>query len=141
MAQPWRDDQPLVSLAGDPWRIRDACEGTAIFGGTGSGKTESFMLPILATIANERGDYEGARRRFVEMGAGARADGNEELEAVAEGNIANMLIKLGEPSEAMTLLAEQVRRVRATPLLKDLAASDPEPRVRDAALELLKGKS
>ena len=23
----------------DPWRIRDACEGTVIFGGTGSGKT------------------------------------------------------------------------------------------------------
>ena len=39
MPEVWRDDQPLVSLAGDPWRIHDACEGTVIFGGTGSGKT------------------------------------------------------------------------------------------------------
>ena len=26
-------------MGGDVWRIRDACEGTMIFGGTGSGKT------------------------------------------------------------------------------------------------------
>ncbi len=34
-----------------------------------------------------------------------------------------------------------IDRARATPLLKDLAATDPEPRVRDAASELLSGKS
>lgn len=33
-------DQPLVWFSqNDPWRIRDACEGTQIFGATGSGKT------------------------------------------------------------------------------------------------------
>lgn len=33
-------DTPLLYLsAGDPWRIRDAFEGTQIFGATGSGKT------------------------------------------------------------------------------------------------------
>ncbi len=35
----WPDGQGLVALGRDPWRIRDACEGTVIFGGTGSGKT------------------------------------------------------------------------------------------------------
>ena len=33
-------DTPLLFFGkDDPWRIRDACEGTAIFGATGSGKT------------------------------------------------------------------------------------------------------
>ena len=33
-------DRPLLYLGpNDPWRIRDACEGTAILGGTGSGKS------------------------------------------------------------------------------------------------------
>jgi hypothetical protein len=36
---PWQDPQPLLTLGGDPWRIKDACEGVMIFGGTGSGKT------------------------------------------------------------------------------------------------------
>jgi hypothetical protein len=36
---PWHDQQPLLSLGADPWRIKDACEGVMIFGGTGSGKT------------------------------------------------------------------------------------------------------
>ena len=35
----WPDRQGLVSLGRDTWRIKDACEGTMIFGGTGSGKT------------------------------------------------------------------------------------------------------
>jgi len=35
----WPDHQGLVSLGADAWRIKDACEGTVIFGGTGSGKT------------------------------------------------------------------------------------------------------
>ena len=35
----WADDHELIGLAGDRWRVRDACEGVMIFGGTGSGKT------------------------------------------------------------------------------------------------------
>jgi len=36
----WSLDQPLLKFAGkDSWTIGDACEGTLIFGGTGSGKT------------------------------------------------------------------------------------------------------
>jgi len=35
----WPDHQGLVAMGADTWRIKDACEGTIIFGGTGSGKT------------------------------------------------------------------------------------------------------
>jgi hypothetical protein len=38
----WGLDEPLLYLSDNPldtWRIRDACEGTQIFGATGSGKT------------------------------------------------------------------------------------------------------
>lgn len=35
----WADHRGLVDMGGDIWRIKDACEGTVIFGGTGSGKT------------------------------------------------------------------------------------------------------
>ncbi len=35
----WPDHQGLVAMGRDMWRIKDACEGTIIFGGTGSGKT------------------------------------------------------------------------------------------------------
>jgi TraM recognition site of TraD and TraG len=35
----WPDQRALVDLGGDSWRIKDACEGTMILGGTGSGKT------------------------------------------------------------------------------------------------------
>jgi hypothetical protein len=38
----WNLDEPLLHLSnrpGDTWNIRDACEGTQIFGATGSGKT------------------------------------------------------------------------------------------------------
>src|ERR1017187_3883532 len=35
----WADHRGLVDMGGDIWRIKDACEGTMIFGGTGSGKT------------------------------------------------------------------------------------------------------
>ena len=35
----WPDHQGLVAFGSDAWRIKDACEGTMIFGGTGSGKT------------------------------------------------------------------------------------------------------
>jgi hypothetical protein len=41
-AQPWELDAPLLYFSDhsqDAWRIRDACEGTQIFGATGSGKT------------------------------------------------------------------------------------------------------
>ncbi|PCI10964.1 hypothetical protein COB72_02275 [bacterium] len=38
--QEWSLDRPLLKFAGkDAWTIRDACAGTLIFGGTGSGKT------------------------------------------------------------------------------------------------------
>lgn len=38
--QPFDLEQPLVFLSkSDAWRIKDACEGTHIFGATGSGKT------------------------------------------------------------------------------------------------------
>ncbi len=40
--RPWDLDSPLLYLSNrvaDTWRIRDACEGTQIFGATGSGKT------------------------------------------------------------------------------------------------------
>lgn len=37
---PFHLDMPLLHFSpADPWRIRDACEGVQIFGGTGSGKT------------------------------------------------------------------------------------------------------
>jgi hypothetical protein len=51
---PWRDQQPLLSFGGDPWRIKDACEGVMIFGGTGSGKT-SGSGRALATAYLEAG--------------------------------------------------------------------------------------
>lgn len=35
----WPEGRGLLDLGGDAWRIKDACEGTIIFGGTGSGKT------------------------------------------------------------------------------------------------------
>ena len=35
----WDPNRPLLTLGTDSWRIRDACEGVMIFGGTGSGKT------------------------------------------------------------------------------------------------------
>ncbi|HEY1848840.1 MAG TPA: TraM recognition domain-containing protein [Opitutaceae bacterium] len=35
----WSDTRGLVNFGGDPWRIKDAFEGTIVFGATGSGKT------------------------------------------------------------------------------------------------------
>jgi len=35
----WGDDQVLLQIDSDRWRIKDACEGVVIFGATGSGKT------------------------------------------------------------------------------------------------------
>jgi NAD(P)-dependent dehydrogenase (short-subunit alcohol dehydrogenase family) len=35
----WPEQRGLVDFGGDLWRVKDACEGTVIFGGTGSGKT------------------------------------------------------------------------------------------------------
>lgn len=42
LPESWHLETPLLDLTNDPrdvWRIRDACEGTQIFGATGSGKT------------------------------------------------------------------------------------------------------
>jgi hypothetical protein len=41
-AQEWDLETPLLYFSDHPkdaWRIRDACEGTQLFGATGSGKT------------------------------------------------------------------------------------------------------
>lgn len=48
-APPWSLDTPLLHFsdhAQDTWRIRDACEGTQIFGATGSGKTSGSGRPL-----------------------------------------------------------------------------------------------
>jgi hypothetical protein len=39
LLEAWPEQRGLVDMGGDIWRIKDACEGTVIFGGTGSGKT------------------------------------------------------------------------------------------------------
>lgn len=46
-------DTPLLWLGKhDPWRIRDACEGTAIYGATGSGKTSGSGAAIAKAFLN-----------------------------------------------------------------------------------------
>ena len=37
-------------MGGDMWRIKDACEGTIIFGGTGSGKTSGSGRAIATSF-------------------------------------------------------------------------------------------
>jgi hypothetical protein len=49
-APEWPGDRPLVNLGGDAWRIKDACEGTIIFGGTGSGKTSGSGRAIASAF-------------------------------------------------------------------------------------------
>jgi len=48
----WSDERSLMRMGADPWRIRDACEGTMIFGATGAGKTsgsgQAIALSYLA---------------------------------------------------------------------------------------------
>ena len=48
----WDDNEGVATLASDRWTIRDALEGTMIFGATGSGKTsgsgQTFALGYLA---------------------------------------------------------------------------------------------
>lgn len=49
----WEDSDPLVNFGNpesdeDVWRLRDACEGVAIFGGVGSGKTSSSGAMLAA---------------------------------------------------------------------------------------------
>jgi hypothetical protein len=39
LPQAWSDARGLLDLGGDPWRIKDAFEGTVVFGATGAGKT------------------------------------------------------------------------------------------------------
>jgi hypothetical protein len=46
----WPDHLGLVDLGGNPWRIKDACEGTIIFGGTGSGKTSGSGRTIASSF-------------------------------------------------------------------------------------------
>lgn len=46
----WPEDRGLVDMGGDMWRIKDACEGTIIFGGTGSGKTSGSGRAIATSF-------------------------------------------------------------------------------------------
>lgn len=45
-----RLDEHLLRLAGNPWRIRDAIEGTQVFGGNGSGKTSGSGRTIASSF-------------------------------------------------------------------------------------------
>src|SRR6185312_4439816 len=46
-------DTPLLWFGkNDPWRIRDACEGTAVFGSTGAGKTSGTGRAIAKSFLN-----------------------------------------------------------------------------------------
>lgn len=48
---PFSLDAPLLHFSPhDPWRIRDACEGVQIFGGTGSGKTSGSGRALAKTF-------------------------------------------------------------------------------------------
>ena len=40
-------DTPLLTFGNESWRIRDACEATAIFGAPGSGKTSASGAALL----------------------------------------------------------------------------------------------
>jgi len=62
-------------MGGDPWRIKDACEGTIIFGGTGSGKTSgsgrALATSFLAAgfgglVLCAKPDEPGLWRRYAE---------------------------------------------------------------------------
>ncbi len=46
----WPDRRGLVDMGGEAWTIRDACEGTMIFGGTGSGKTSGSGRAIASSF-------------------------------------------------------------------------------------------
>lgn len=76
-ANPFSLDRSLLALpGGDHWRIRDACEGTQVFGMTGSGKTSGsgkavsyafleagFGGLVLTAKNDERALWEGWARR------------------------------------------------------------------------------
>jgi hypothetical protein len=49
---PYNLDEPLLWFANHPWRIRDALEGTAILGDTGSGKTSGSGKTIAKALLN-----------------------------------------------------------------------------------------
>jgi hypothetical protein len=50
VVEPFSLDAPLLHLSpSDAWRIRDACEGVQIFGGTGSGKTSGSGRALAKT--------------------------------------------------------------------------------------------
>jgi hypothetical protein len=50
---PFSLDRSLLTLpGGDHWRIRDACEGTQVFGMTGSGKTSGSGKALAAAFLN-----------------------------------------------------------------------------------------
>src|SRR5690349_16651495 len=48
-------DRPLLAFSpGDPWTIRDACEGTQIFGATGGGKTTGSGANVACAMLHAR---------------------------------------------------------------------------------------
>ncbi|HEY5228860.1 MAG TPA: hypothetical protein VIJ19_09970 [Opitutaceae bacterium] len=78
----WPDQQGLVAMGSDTWRIKDACEGTMIFGGTGSGKTtgsgrslaRSFMAAGFGGLVLCAKPAEPALWRTYAADAGRQAD-------------------------------------------------------------------
>jgi hypothetical protein len=71
----WSEHNGLVDLGGDPWRIKDACEGTIIFGGTGSGKTSGSGRALATSFLSAgfgglvlcaKPDEPGLWRRYAE---------------------------------------------------------------------------
>jgi hypothetical protein len=78
----WPDHCGLVDLGGDVWRLKDACEGTMVFGGTGSGKTsgsgrmfaESFLRAGFGgLVLCAKPDEPGLWRRYASA-AGRESD-------------------------------------------------------------------
>ena len=57
---PYSLDEPLLWFSNHPWRIRDALEGTAILGDTGSGKTSGSGKAIAQSPAQCRIRRPGA---------------------------------------------------------------------------------
>ena len=49
---PYSLDEPLLWFSNYPWRIRDALEGTAILGDTGSGKTSGSGKAMARAMLN-----------------------------------------------------------------------------------------
>src|SRR5439155_24348036 len=69
----------------------------------------------LGIIALDRGDLDGAKRRFEDVLALARSIGDDNSGVAAASNLAQILHARGEVGEAQALLEEQLAHVRRTP--------------------------